>query len=95
MKLISDKSINYPFAAGVWIAISVIFYVLFLQVDLHGKFWTILCFVAGGIIAFGDRTYVPILSKGLLLFNEEEVKDGNHSVWLSPGLKFYSESLHH
>ena len=89
-KLISDKSINYPFAVFVWVVTSLVFYFLCQFVDLDGKFWTILSFISGAIIAFGDRTQIPILTTGLLLFNKtEEVKnkDGN-SVWLEPGMYF-------
>jgi hypothetical protein len=89
MKIISDKSINYPFAAVVWIVVSMIFYILFRYVNLDGKFWILLSFLSGAIIAFADRDKVAILTVGLLQFNGEEVKDENgNSVYLDPGWYF-------
>lgn len=89
MKIISDKSINYPFAALLWIVISLFLYILCYWVGLTGKFWVILSFFSGAIIAFGDRSRVPILTAGLLLFNGEEVKDEKgDSIYLDPGMYF-------
>lgn len=89
MKIISDKSINYPLAAVVWIVASMIFYILFRYVNLDGKFWILLSFVSGTIIAFADKDKVEILTVGLLQFNGEEVKDENgNSVYLDPGWYF-------
>lgn len=88
MKIISNKTINYPFAVLVWVLVSLIFIWLCYLVDFSGKFWKIISIIAGAVVAFGDTTRVPILSAGLLLFNGEEVKSGKNSVWLSPGMYF-------
>lgn len=88
MKIIANKAINYPFAGIVWILVSLIFWFLFLSVGFDGKFFVVLSFMGGAVIAFGHTTRVPILSRALLLFNGEEVKSGNDSVWLEPGMYF-------
>lgn len=89
MKIISNKIINYPFAAIMWILLSLLLVAFCSYVGLHSKFWIIVSFISGVIIIFGDRTYVPILSSGLLIFNGEEVKRINgDSVWLDPGMYF-------
>lgn len=89
MKLISDKSYNYPFAGIVWIVFFLLFYFLCSYVGLDGKLWTISSFISGAIVAFGDRTMVPLLNRGLLTFNGEEAKDSDgKSVWLDSGMYF-------
>lgn len=88
MNIIANKSINYPFAGIVWILVSFIFWFLFLYVGFEGRFFLILSFIGGAVIAFGHRTRVPILSRGLLLFNGEEVTSNGNSVWLEPGMYF-------
>lgn len=89
MKIISNKIINYPLASIVWVSLSYLLFRFCSYVEWTGDFWIIISFIAGAIIAFGDRTYVPILSRGLLIFNGEEVKKKNgSSVWLSPGMYF-------
>lgn len=89
MRLIYDKSYNYPFAGIVWIIFFLLFYAMCSYVELDGKFWTLASFVSGAVVAFGDRTMVPILSRGLLTFNGEEAKNSHgESVWLDPGMYF-------
>lgn len=87
-EIISNKTINYPFAGIVWIICSLLLHWLCIYVGLDNKFWLTLSFITGAIFAFGDRTHVPILSRGLVTFNDEEVKDGDDSLWLDPGMYF-------
>ncbi|NVN97521.1 hypothetical protein HXX01_04845 [Candidatus Nomurabacteria bacterium] len=89
MLIISNKSFNYPFAGSVFLVIFLLSFWLGSMVGIHNKLFTILCFLSGIIIAFGHTTRVPILKKGLLLFNGEEVRiSKDKSVWLSPGMYF-------
>ncbi len=89
MKVITDKNINYPFAAAIWVATSLGLYFMCSLVGIEGKFWTLCSFISGAIIAFGDRNQVPIQTNKLLLFNGEEVKDdAGESVWVKPGMYF-------
>lgn len=89
MEIITNKNMNYPFAAVVWIILFFLLLFLCKLAELDGNFWTFCCFILGGAIAFGDTKRVPILTEKLLLFNGVEVKDDQgESIWVGPGLYF-------
>lgn len=89
MEIITNKNMNYPFAAVVWIVVFFLLLTLCKLAEFDGNFWTFCCFVLGGAIAFGNSKRVPILTEKLLLFNGVEVKDDDgRSVWVGPGLYF-------
>lgn len=79
-KIISDKNINQPFVIVVWI---IVFSLLCFLLGLNhwiNKLSVIIALAISGMVAFGDKANVEILTRTQLLFLGQET-----GVWLQPG----------